>query len=334
MRPSKTGRSTLLSAALLTGAALALPLASHAKPAAIKPPSASTGGTEQRTYSSVTLNATVNPHGSDTTYYFQYGATVAYGAQTPTAAVGSGSVSVAVSQILSGLQTGVSYHYRVVAVSAAGTTPGRDRVFSTRSVSLKFELPRTPRTAVFGSSISIAGVLTGTGAAGHQLVLQASQFPFLSGFANLGAPVASDAAGRFSFRLSGLSQNTQVRVATLDPAPVRSTIVTVHVAPRVSLHTRATRRPGYVRFYGNVIPNLAGTPVVFQLVRPGSGHTLGAATLVRVNSSKSRFNVVLFVKHGLGGRYRAYVKASGRYAAGYSRGVLAHAAPAGVKAHG
>jgi hypothetical protein len=332
MRPSKTGRRLVSGVALLTFAAAALPLAPQAKP--LKPPSASTGGVAQRTYNSATLNASVNPHGSETSYYFQYGTTAGYGAQTVTTAVGTGTASIPVSQTITGLQTGAGYHYRVVAVSAAGTIAGRDRVFSTRSVALKFELPRTPRVALFGSAITISGALTGTGAAGHELALQASQFPFLSGFATLGAPLASDGEGRFSFRVSGLSQNTQLRVSTLDPAPLRSPVVRVNVAPKVVVHVRATHTAGLVRFYGSVAPALVGTSVAFQLLRGGSGpHTVGAATLVKGNRTSAHFTALVFVKHGLGGRYRAYVRASARYAAGASRSVKVRAAPAAVKAH-
>jgi hypothetical protein len=331
MRPSKTGRRLTSGVALLTFAALALPLASQAT--SPKPPSASTGGASQRTYSSASLNGTVNPHGSETTYYFQYGATAAYGAQTTSAPAGSGTTSVPVSQAVAGLQAGASYHYRLVAVSAAGTAAGRDRVFSAKSVALKIELPRAERIVTYGRSIAIAGQLTGTGAAGHPLVLQVSQFPFLAAFANLGAPASADGAGAFSFLLSGLSQNTHVRVSTLDPVPVHSAVVTVKVAPVIVLHVRSTRRRGYVRFYGRVTPAGAGGSVALQLLRPGRGpRTLAGVGLRKAKvGSSSRFSAVLFVPHGLGGRYRAYLRQSARFAAGTSRGVIVRAAPASPK---
>ena len=332
MRPPKTAWRPTAGVVLFACAALALPLASEATPLP-KPPSASTGGSEQRTYSSASLSATVNPHGVETSFYFQYGTTTGYGAQTPASVVGSGTTPTAVSQAISGLQAGTSYHYRVVAVSAAGTTIGRDRAFSTRSVPMRFELPRTPRLASFGSSLSISGALSGTGGADRQVQLQASQFPFLGGFADLGAPVLTNAEGGFTLPVPALSQNTQLRVVTLDPLPVRSTVVTVHVAPRISIRERATRTPGLVRLLGSVSPPLSGTSVLFQLLRNGSARTVGSATL-RGSGRVARFNALVFVKHGLGGLYRAYLKADARFAAASSRGVLVHAAPAPVKTHG
>ena len=44
-----------------------------------------------------TLNGTVNPSGSDTTYQFEYGLTTAYGSTTPMTSAGSGFTAVPVS---------------------------------------------------------------------------------------------------------------------------------------------------------------------------------------------------------------------------------------------
>ncbi len=69
-----------------------------------------------------TLNATVDPVGSDTTYRFEYGTTTGYGQSAPAAPVdaGSGMSPVPVCIALSGLQAGTTYHYRVVASNANG----------------------------------------------------------------------------------------------------------------------------------------------------------------------------------------------------------------------
>jgi hypothetical protein len=79
------------------------------------------------------LNAAVNPEGLSTTYQFEYGLTTAYGLKVPAVgeAVGSGRESVAVSQILKGLERNKTYHYRVVATNSSGTTKGADKAFTT-----------------------------------------------------------------------------------------------------------------------------------------------------------------------------------------------------------
>jgi YD repeat-containing protein len=76
-----------------------------------------------------TLNGTVNPNGLDTTYYFQWGRTVAYGNTTPTQSAGSGSNDTAVSADITGLSLNATYHYRLVATNSKGTTYGTDVVF-------------------------------------------------------------------------------------------------------------------------------------------------------------------------------------------------------------
>ena len=45
-------------------------------------PGIDTGVAASVSYGSVTLTGLVNPHGSNTSYYFQYGPTRAFGAQT------------------------------------------------------------------------------------------------------------------------------------------------------------------------------------------------------------------------------------------------------------
>jgi hypothetical protein len=328
-------RRTISSLPILVGVALALPVASLAAKPIVgpKPPSASTGGTLQASYTSVTLDGTINPHGTETSYYFQYGPTVAYGAQTTPAAVGNGVAGVAVSQAISGLQLGTAYHYRVIAVSSVGTTPGQDRIFTTKRLPLKFEIARTPRLDVFGSPLSFEGILTGTGGGNHQVVLQASPYPFLGSFSNLGSPQTTGAAGNFSFRVVGLSQNTQLRVVTLDTPSVYSPAVSVRVAARVTLRAHPTGRQGVVRLSGTVTPAEVGASVGFQLLRPGRAPTVVSGTVVRRgNAHVARFSSVVFIRHGQGGAYRAVVSVTdGRYAPGYSRPVTVHSAPAPVR---
>jgi hypothetical protein len=90
---------------------------------------------------SATLNATLNPMYFDTTYHFEYGTSTSYGttAPVPDGDIGSGSghhvddeeSDITVSQPLTGLQAATTYHYRVVATNANGTTEGPDHTFST-----------------------------------------------------------------------------------------------------------------------------------------------------------------------------------------------------------
>jgi hypothetical protein len=78
-----------------------------------------------------TLNGSVNPNGVATTYRFEYGTSAAYGQSTPDTSAGAVAGNQSVSAPLANLTPGTTYHYRLVAVSAAGTTSGSDAVFTT-----------------------------------------------------------------------------------------------------------------------------------------------------------------------------------------------------------
>ena len=78
-----------------------------------------------------TVNASVNPNGSNTTVYFQYGTTAGYGSLTPTLGVGSGTTAVPVGINLAGLAKGTTYHYRVVINSGGTLYFGADQTLTT-----------------------------------------------------------------------------------------------------------------------------------------------------------------------------------------------------------
>jgi hypothetical protein len=97
-------------------------------------PIATTGSATNVTFNSVTLNGTVNSNGVETGALFQWGTTTSYGNLTDSQFLGSGTSNVNISANLTGLSSNTTYHFRIVATnSAAGTTYGEDRVFTTPS---------------------------------------------------------------------------------------------------------------------------------------------------------------------------------------------------------
>jgi hypothetical protein len=94
-------------------------------------PTATTRAESGVTRTGATLNGTVIPNGSSTTWYFEYGTTTAYGLQSPGGEAGDGNGPVDVSMAVSGLSQGTTYHYRLVAVSADGTARGGDGTLRT-----------------------------------------------------------------------------------------------------------------------------------------------------------------------------------------------------------
>jgi len=83
------------------------------------------------TGTNATLFGTVNPEGAATGWYFAYGLTTSYGSATATTVFGSGSTNVAITNNITGLLPGTTYHFLVVATNSLGTNSGADMAFTT-----------------------------------------------------------------------------------------------------------------------------------------------------------------------------------------------------------
>src|SRR5438309_1017979 len=85
------------------------------------------------TQTSATLNATVNPNGGEVSdCKFEYGPTETYGTIVPCKAMpGSGTSPVAVSASISSLTPNTTYHFRISAMNAGGTSKGLDGMLTT-----------------------------------------------------------------------------------------------------------------------------------------------------------------------------------------------------------
>ena len=88
--------------------------------------------TSHLTATAADLHAVINPRGGATKYHFEYGTTNAYGA-TATGSepeiLSNLSLSHSVEFDLTNLQSGVTYHFRVVAENQYGTTVSEDQTF-------------------------------------------------------------------------------------------------------------------------------------------------------------------------------------------------------------
>jgi phosphodiesterase/alkaline phosphatase D-like protein len=96
-------------------------------------PTVVTGAASAITKTGATLNATVNPNGGEVTECkLEYGTTTAYGSSaTCTPAPGAVESAVAVSASVSGLITNTTYHFRISATNAGGTSKGSDQTLKT-----------------------------------------------------------------------------------------------------------------------------------------------------------------------------------------------------------
>ena len=72
-----------------------------------------------------TLSGSVQPQGLTTSYYFEYGTSAtSLGSHTEPVDVGSGSDSVPATATVSGLSSGQTYYFALVATNSSGTSDG------------------------------------------------------------------------------------------------------------------------------------------------------------------------------------------------------------------
>jgi hypothetical protein len=97
-------------------------------------PSVTTGRANDVAQTEATANGEVDPNNLETRYRFEWGTTTSYGNDAPSTEGGklaADSKVYSVSAKLTGLTPGATYHYRLVASNADGTTYGTDQALKT-----------------------------------------------------------------------------------------------------------------------------------------------------------------------------------------------------------
>jgi hypothetical protein len=293
-------------AALITVLALGtLGLALAGPALAAGTPAAATGGASSVSYGSAVLSGKLNPNGSDTSYYFQFGLTRIYGSQTAIADAGAGTHSLDVALPITGLQPITVYHYRLVAVNAAGASIGSDHTLLTTKVPLSLQILSSPNPVLFGGLVTVQGTLSGTNNGGRTVVLQGDTFPFTAGFQNVGNAELTTATGSFSFILTGLGTTTQYRVVTTTTPAVVSPVAVENVAVQVLSHIGRSRLAHHIRFFGTVSPAEDGAQVAILRIVHGRGVLVAGTRLVHLSAGSSRFNRPVPTRRGV---YRVLVR--------------------------
>ena len=270
-------RSRLGIAGLLTASALCWVVAGAA--AVLAAPTAITGPVSVVGPSSATVSGTVDPGGQATTWFVEYGTSTSYGTQSASASAGSGSANVAVSRALSGLASGTTYHYRVVATNGAGTSRGADGIFTTSAAPAAVTGAATgvtPTTATLNGSVDPNGRATtwyfeygpstsyGTTTAVKDAGSGGSAVAVSAALANL-------ARGRtYHYRV----------VATSDAGTTRGADQAFSTlgAPAVTTDAASSVTPTAARLNGTVTPNGQSTSWYFDY---GTTTSYGTRTAVR-----------------------------------------------------
>jgi C1A family cysteine protease len=121
------------------------------------PPVATTNPATGISLTGATLKGTVTAKGLLTTVTFEYGLTTAYGSivnATPSPV--NGNYNYPENAILTGLNSGTTYHFRIKAVNSLGTTYGSDLTFTTNQLP---SATTNPETNVTSNSVTLNGAV-------------------------------------------------------------------------------------------------------------------------------------------------------------------------------
>ena len=248
------------------------------------------------------LTGTVIPDGHATTAYFQFGSSASYGANTAAVHLGATMAPVALSRSLAGLSANTTYHFRLVAVSAAGTVTGGDATFTTPGPTLTASASGID----FGRSATLSGTIP-------------------SGAANEPVSIYSQAAGTDSFVAAvtvltgsggGWSYGVSPRIGTLYKAIWKGEVspqFSLTVSPSVTLRARSG---GVFVSHVTAGRSLGGKVIRLQRLVKGTWRTVASARLDRTSSAslqpslpRGRSRLRMFL---------TAFQAGGGYSAGYS----------------
>ncbi len=170
-------------------------------------PMATTGAATSVGSTEATVNGTVNANGASTTVFFEYGVNTAYGStasanQSPV----TGSTATAVSVALGELVPYTTYHFRLVATNANGTTNGSDMTFTS--------LPAAPSvltsaaTSIGATGATLNGVVNANGDSATVTFEYGTDSNYGTTVTADQSPVSSSSAIPVSRAITGLVNNT------------------------------------------------------------------------------------------------------------------------------
>jgi hypothetical protein len=206
------------------------------------PPSPVTGTPSGVSASEATLRGSIDPNGCPTMSSFQYGRTGSYGTATTPKTAGSGTSSKPASSTITGLAATTIYHYRIVAIGAAGTTYGSDVIFQTlANCAPGGPVPSVTNSVATGVTASAATLHANVDPNGCE-----TKYSFEYGrTASYGSATATDIAGsgtiskQVAARITGLAATTIYHFRIVATSAAGTTY-----GPDVTFQTPANCAPG------------------------------------------------------------------------------------------
>jgi Bacterial Ig-like domain (group 1) len=243
-------------------------------------PIITTGGASSITANSATLNGSVNPNGSATTAYFQWGTSTNYGNTVPNPALscGSGNNTIGVSvQSLSGLAPSTTYHYRLVASSSAGIAYGGDQTFITLSAG-------TPLPVISSTYSTLVLTPTSQPADGSSQITATATLRDVNDNPITGRTIEFSAAGQATVKIANSTVTTdssgKATTTITATTPGTSTIVAVDLA-NVNIIASATAS---FTPQGFILPNTDFGNAITALYQDSAGPLVSEGSGLSISS--------------------------------------------------
>ena len=221
------------------------------------------------TYTSATLNGTVNPHDLSTTVTFEYGLTTSYGSTaeaSPSPATGNEMVNV--SAQISGLFPATTYHYRIKTVNSLGTTYSEDMTFTTPAI------PPAATTADATDKTATGATLNGIVNANNSSTTVTFEYGATTAYGQTVTAIPSQVTGttntNVSAGITGLTAGTtyHFRVKAVNTAGTTygsdMTFTTVGLAPTATTLAATNKTATGAKLNGSLNANNASTTVTFE----------------------------------------------------------------------
>jgi hypothetical protein len=284
-------------------------LALGASSALAAPPIAITDPAESITPVGAQLHGRIDPRGAATSAYFQYGLTNKYGKKTAAQNGGIAPGLISIAADVTGLTSGKTYHFRMVAASKDGTRNGADRTFKTANPTTTPVF--SPNPVPYGSPVAVSGQIVGSGAAGAEVSLFGRPFPFTDPLTQFGNTVLADSQGNYLFILASALSTSQFEVRGKTSPSFTSSIQTLQVSSKISLHAPGSVKRGRkVHFWGIVAPGQDGIVVEIQRLRKdGTFGVFTRTTLQHRADGTSGYSTRKRLNHS--STFRAVVQSAG-----------------------
>ncbi len=242
------------------------------------------------------LNGTVSPNGAAAAAYFQYGLTTNYGSFSATNSVAATNATLSVSNLISGLATGTTYHFQLVASNSVGTNSGADLTFTTGATAPA--VSTLAASGVTATNAMLNGTVNPNGAA-TTVYFQYGLTASYGGYSTTNSLAATNVALSVSNLISGLTPNTtwHFRLVASNGAGTNAgndlTFTTLASSPAVATLAASGVTSTNATLNGTVNPNGAATSAYFRYgLTTSYGSYTATNALAATNAALSVSNLV------------------------------------------